>query len=503
MEVQGAVAWKVFSSRCCAYRNDIWLLPFRNDCSGISPFYLENNHDIRLNPHSWLNTANLLFLDQPVGTGMSYTHKNEHRVDEETIAKDFYDFLIKFLKLHREYLSVSPNQPARSRSIYIFGESHAGRYIPQFSQYILEQNIATNDIHISLDGVGIGNGWIHPIIQYDYSEYAHGMGLITVGQVRELKAMYVKCVADLNISFYSKTCLDNLYSIIDSVSNSHGKKLNQYDVRMFVSSMREYPVGIDHIVEYLNRVDVRKALHANTEKSFRYDQCSSDVHSSLLKFDGVSTLKNVNFLLENNIRVLIYNGQWDIVCNPYNTEKMLFYLEWKASKEFQSSEKYTWIIKDQKEPAGYVQQGGNLTYLVVPGAGHLVTYDVPEVALNMVDRFIHQKGFVNQKQSIASIYTNISHLASYQCPSVEDLQAVSALFHSGQTFATALWIWIVILMTLLSAVISSVITANHLRNRMRQGLEHCALLDQEEGDFSKDHTVDIATKTVIQESQCD
>lgn len=95
MEVQGAVAWKVFSSRCYAYKNDIWLLTIRNDCSGISPFFSKNDQDIRLNPHSWLNTANLLFLDQSVGTGMSYTHRNEHSVDEETTAKDFYDFLCR------------------------------------------------------------------------------------------------------------------------------------------------------------------------------------------------------------------------------------------------------------------------------------------------------------------------------------------------------------------------------------------------------------------------
>nr|CCA26034.1 serine protease family S10 putative [Albugo laibachii Nc14] len=458
---------------------------------GISPFYLDKGEGIRTNPHSWLNTANMLFLDQPVGTGMSSTHKNEHRVDEETLAKDFREFLIKFLKLHPEYLSLSSDKPAISRPIYIFGESHAGRYIPQFSQHILEQNLDTKDIHISLHGVGIGNGWVHPIIQYDYSEFAHGIGLITLGQVRELKAIYAKCIADLNISFYSRTCLDNIDTIIDSVSNSRVNRLNQYDVRMFMESSQEYPAGLNHMTEYLNRLDVRKALHANTDQSFRYNQCSSRVHTSLLKFDGVSSLKNVDFLLENGVQVLFYNGQWDMVCNPYNTEKLLLFLEWKGSQEFHGSEKFTWMVKGQQEPAGYAQHGGNLTYLVVAGAGHMVTYNVPAVALDMVDRFIHGKGFADQKQSVASIYTNSSHLASYQCPSVEDLQAVSALFHSGKSFATALWIWIVILMTLLSAAISSIATASCMRSRISQGLEHCVLLDQDENELLKDQTVEV------------
>jgi carboxypeptidase C (cathepsin A) len=44
---------------------------------------------------------------------------------------------------------------------YIFGESYAGKYIPQLSHYILQQK----DTQIPLKGIGIGDGFSDPLSQ--------------------------------------------------------------------------------------------------------------------------------------------------------------------------------------------------------------------------------------------------------------------------------------------------------------------------------------------------
>lgn len=51
--------------------------------------------DVLLTPTScYLQVSNLLYVDQPVGTGFSYsTDKHDVRHNEEGVSNDLYDFL--------------------------------------------------------------------------------------------------------------------------------------------------------------------------------------------------------------------------------------------------------------------------------------------------------------------------------------------------------------------------------------------------------------------------
>ena len=58
-----------------------------------------------LNPHSWNNVANMLFLDQPIGTGFSYA-SDASKVDTlPDLAVDVYAFLQLFAARFPEYAS--------------------------------------------------------------------------------------------------------------------------------------------------------------------------------------------------------------------------------------------------------------------------------------------------------------------------------------------------------------------------------------------------------------
>ena len=65
-----------------------------------------------LNPYSWTEAANVVYIDQPAGTGFSYGLGMDH--NESTVAADMYDFLQQFLKAHPEYAGLP---------FYAFGES--------------------------------------------------------------------------------------------------------------------------------------------------------------------------------------------------------------------------------------------------------------------------------------------------------------------------------------------------------------------------------------------
>ncbi|GLE03808.1 hypothetical protein PINS_up012710 [Pythium insidiosum] len=429
---------------------------------GISPFSIVDDTTIEVNKHSWHRHANLLFLDQPIGTGMSYVRGNEYRTDEKAVASDFHQFLIKFFQRHPEYVSESG-----------------------FSDFITSQNARAkkaDDLVIRLKGIGIGNGWVHPLIQYDYSDFAHGLGLVTFGQVRALKAEFSECRnALLSGKFLSPSCFQNMNSILDGVKNRQAvgsKVLNYYDVRDFLGDVGAYPSLRASVTSYLNQMTVREALHGNTDRSFRYRDCSDSVYDGLKAFDGVSTLETVERLLQQGLRVLFYNGQWDMMCNHYATEKLLLHLNWNGSDAYQSANKYTWSVPGRTEPGGFAQQGGNLTFIIIPGAGHMVPMDVPDVAAEMVARFLQSKPFDDSLQSVKSWQTNSSDLESPRCEAPTQMQR-----SKDSVDLSGLWAAIVV-----AALVSAVALCSAFmckRGRKARRSQHAVVVqvsDDEDGD---------------------
>lgn len=83
-----------------------------------------------LNPYSWNNNANVIYLESPGGVGYSTLGNNPNWNDGET-AEVNLQFLIKFFQGFSEY---------RKSPFYIAGESYAGVYIPTLAKSILNYN---------------------------------------------------------------------------------------------------------------------------------------------------------------------------------------------------------------------------------------------------------------------------------------------------------------------------------------------------------------------------
>jgi len=77
----------------------------------------EDGKSTTLNPYSWTTKANVMWIDQPPGTGFS---KGKWDFGEEGVAEDMYQFLQVFFKAKPEY----------NKKFYVTGESYAGHYIP-------------------------------------------------------------------------------------------------------------------------------------------------------------------------------------------------------------------------------------------------------------------------------------------------------------------------------------------------------------------------------------
>mmetsp|Transcript_7800 Transcript_7800/g.12938 ORF Transcript_7800/g.12938 Transcript_7800/m.12938 type:complete len:124 (-) Transcript_7800:250-621(-) len=107
----------------------------------------------------------------------------------------------------------------------------------------------------------------------------------------------------------------------------------------------------------------------------------------------VSFKSEVSTLLEN-YKVLIYSGQLDVIIGAALTEAMVPTIPWSGRAQFLTSKKSVWrVTPTDSEVAGYVKQYRNLTQAVVRGAGHLVPFDQPERALDLIEKWIQDVPF--------------------------------------------------------------------------------------------------------------
>ena len=69
----------------------------------IGPYRLKDGDNLELNPGSWNEFANLLFVDNPVGTGYSYANTDSYVSELDQMADHFIEFLEKWYQLFPQY----------------------------------------------------------------------------------------------------------------------------------------------------------------------------------------------------------------------------------------------------------------------------------------------------------------------------------------------------------------------------------------------------------------
>lgn len=123
----------------------------------------DEGYNTTYNQYSWNNDVNIIFLDQPVGVGYSYSD-DRSTVDSTPVAAiDVYAFLELFLSRFKEYASAP---------FHIAAESYGGTYAPNFANFIYHKNkqlqlySSTGLIKINLASVILGNGHTDPYIQF-------------------------------------------------------------------------------------------------------------------------------------------------------------------------------------------------------------------------------------------------------------------------------------------------------------------------------------------------
>jgi serine carboxypeptidase-like clade 4 len=347
------------------------------------PYTLDDNLNLAINPYSWNSFANMIFVDQPVGTGFSYADSVfDYVIDEAGVAQDMWVFLQQFFALYPQYANLP---------FYILGESYAGHYVPAIGFRIQTGNNNKEGSFINLKGLAIGNGWVDPYNQYPaYANYAYGNGIIDYAAYTVANGLMQTCKLALDsgvwpVAFYDCSLITE--SILAAMGVSLGYFPNPYDWKKECSNP---PLCYDfsNLEAWVAEPVVQKALGVSSKAD--WTECNMEVHTLMLD-DWVADLATVVPSLLQDYQVLVYSGDLDFICNWYGGDAWTSNMTWPGQQAFNSALKTNWNVGGKA--AGLAKSAQGLTFLRVYNAGHMVPMDQPVAALDMLKRFLNNQPF--------------------------------------------------------------------------------------------------------------
>ncbi|KAF8991371.1 Alpha/Beta hydrolase protein [Cyathus striatus] len=364
----------------------------------LGPCRVINNTEPIYHPESWNTNANVFFIDQPVGVGFSYAEYGETVSTTEEAAQDIAAFVAIFFEHFSQF---------KGRAFHMAGESYAGRYLPLFASAVYDQNaklVAAGMTPVNLTSVMIGNGMTDSVTMFlSYYDMQCTSVESSLGPVVDIsscvahKALLPRCERWLKQSCEDKfDAIDcgaaSEFCMAQFVAPYYATNLNPYDMS------KPCPGSVENsecyterqfILDFLDKASVRKAIGVDPSVPRNFSSCNDDINQAFLieKLDIMRNSKDyITALLERDIRVLIYVGTYDWICNHVGNERWTLALEWSGKDDFVKAEKRKWFVNGKQ--AGHTRSAGKFTFATIDGAGHLVPFDKPKESLAMVQRWL-------------------------------------------------------------------------------------------------------------------
>ncbi|KAF6198694.1 hypothetical protein GE061_008446, partial [Apolygus lucorum] len=332
----------------------------------MGPFEVSRKLVASMREHRWSKDIHMIYIDNPVGTGFSFTKSSAGYVtNEDEVGRDLYAALVQFFQLFPE---LQPHE------FFLAGESYGGKYAPALG-YTIHVNNPTASLKINLKGLAIGAGFIDPVNMMKYGDYLVQHGLIDdegLQQFHLIESNIVEAVENEQFLEASEH-LDTIFTLMDNLTGS----VDIYNY-MNVGSPELDPTVLS---KYLSQDQIRKRIHVG-----KMPWNDATKVEKYLKLDMAKSVKPWFQVLLEHYDVLLYNGQLDIVVAYPLTVNFLKKLEWSGASEYATAERKKWFVGD--ELAGYSKSVKNFTELMVRNAGHMVPLDQPKWAHEMIKKFV-------------------------------------------------------------------------------------------------------------------
>ncbi|CAG9858687.1 unnamed protein product [Phyllotreta striolata] len=330
--------------------------------------------DLDLQPRntSWVQWANILFVDNPVGTGFSYVENNEKLTRNNTeIANDFLVFWREFLEKIPDFKKVPT---------YIFCESYGGKMTAEIA-LVIDQARKSGKIETNLKGVALGDSWISPVDSIlGYAPYLFSLGQIDKRGYNNIMKVANQIKADLDRGdapsaselwdtvdekIFENTYGVDMYNILTKIQ---GESKGNRKVRIGLSLKDDDDDTLDNIMN--NKVGPALGL------SQHWTSENSDVFNALFAdfMNPVTTIVE-RLLNETDITVAVYNGQLDLIVETPGTYKWVEDLHFKDKSLWEAASRSGFAVNGYYE--GYRKKHGKFSFYWVDRAGHMVPKDNP------------------------------------------------------------------------------------------------------------------------------
>lgn len=360
------------------------------------------------NPYSWHKTTNMVWIEQPVGTGFSQGEPDAR--NEEDVAEQFKGFWKNFVDTFRLY----------ERNVYITGESYAGMFVPYISHGFLKEN---NTKYFNIKGLAINNPLIGDFglqsgpMAFPFVEYWSNI----LGFNDELLAKYRNAYRDTGFEAYvnkyftfpppaqpwavlpnsSNQLLDiEIYSDLSAANPC----FNMYHINKNCPFPHSQFGGVntgDYNPQgskiYFQRQDVQKAI--NAPLGTKWKACGvKNVFPNGDASLGPAIDGTLTTLIDKLRNVIIGSGALDFI-NP--TNGTLFALQnttWGGLQGFQKFPTTEFFVPNHTEPEpgrqgsygniGVWRQERGLTFYDIKLAGHRLPQNSASGGLRVIQRLV-------------------------------------------------------------------------------------------------------------------
>ncbi|XP_028254623.1 retinoid-inducible serine carboxypeptidase-like [Parambassis ranga] len=354
------------------------------------------DRDLQPRKTSWVQAASVLFVDNPVGTGFSYTDSPDaYATDVATVASDMLVLLENFFTQRPEFQSIP---------FHIFSESYGGKMAAAISLE-LTKAVAQGKVKCRFVGVALGDSWISPLDSVmTWGPYLYTTSLLDDYGLADVNnaAQAVKQAVDQQ-QFAKAT---ELWSVAETVIEQNTNGVNFYNIltqdpdEKLTSSAGESYISLQ-VRRHLHRLHgrslselmngpIRKKLGIipqNVTWGGQAEYVFSYMAGDFMK----PVVDIVDQLLTAGVNVTVYNGQLDLIVDTMGQELWVKRLKWDGLSAFNQLK---WTPVDdpvsRSITGAFYKTYKNFAFYWILKAGHMIPSDQGPMALQMLKMIIQQ-----------------------------------------------------------------------------------------------------------------
>ncbi|KAI9894729.1 MAG: hypothetical protein M1814_002086 [Vezdaea aestivalis] len=421
---------------------------------------LDDSNTTILNPWSFNNEVNMLYIDQPVQVGFSYDSLANGTLDPlsgDVTIKDFAGnvpeqnntFYVGTFPSERQqnspngtvnsaralwhfaqvWFSEFPTYKPNDDRISIWTESYGGRYGPEFTAFFQEQNekivdgilSGMNLTYLHLDTLGIINGCVDLYSQVrSYPDFAYNN---TYGIQAINETVYRQAISSLE---KPDGCYDKILKCrsmiaqFDPQQYGNDPQVNAacQDADSFCSNLVEAaytndsgrgyydiahpsadPFPPQFYFGFLQKHHVQAALGVPLNYTESIDSVY-EAFASTGDYAKPQAIQDLAYVLDSGIKVALVYGDRDYACNWIGGENVSLQVPYKAASSFRRAG-YTDLMTNSSYVGGQVRQYGNFSFTRIYQAGHEIPAYQPETAYQVFQRSLFNRDIATGKKSLS------------------------------------------------------------------------------------------------------